>query len=186
MLFGFRGIRLFQVIMAFAATVSGIGAVVTLKAISDGGGWWMLPVALILGGVFLWLFTVTLRIPTSFVAISPERTRIRFAGFLDTVVDNNDILGARLVKHSWLGGLGVRTNFSGTVTLATASGLVAELVLRGPVRVWIIPRVWRIRADHLRLSVRHPEKMAERFGEPRAAPAAPATVGRPRKAKRGR
>ena len=185
MLFGFRGVRFLQVILAIGATVMGVGAAIVLKAFSDKGDWYLLPIAVVMGLVFIWMFGLTMRLPTSFVAVSPERTRIRFGGFVDTVVDNGDILGARLAHHPFIGGLGVRTAFNGTVTLTAASGMVAELVLRKPVRIWLIPRLWPCHADHLRVGVRNPEKLVERFGEPRqSASSQPSARSRRRRGRR--
>jgi hypothetical protein len=58
----------------------------------------------------------------------------------------------------------VRTSFSGDVALVAASGRAAELTLKQPIRVWLIPRLWRIRANRVVVSVRNPHKMVERFG----------------------
>jgi hypothetical protein len=162
-LFAFRGIRGFQVLLALIALACGLGSAVTLKVFIDRDDAWSLIPAVVLGLVFLWMFGMAVRAPTSFVAVADERTRIRFAGFLDTVVANNDIRAVRIAKHPIWGGVGVRTDFSGMVALVTVWGPVAELELATPVRVWLIPRVWRIRARVLRLSIRHPEKLVERF-----------------------
>jgi hypothetical protein len=169
-LFGFRGIRVFQIFLALVTLACGVGATVLLKAFTDGASFVALIGAILLAAVFLWTFGAALRAPTSFVAISPERTRIRFAGFVDTVIDNRDVVGARLVRHRPWAGVGVRTNFQGDVALVTAWGEVAELVLNRPIRIWLIPKLVPLRASRLRLSVRHPEKLVERFGAPPASP----------------
>lgn len=166
MIFAFRGVRAFQVILAFIALVCGVGATVLLKVVADGEGLILLLPAAALGLVFFWSFSATLRVPTSFVAITAERTRIRFAGFVDTVVSNDNIAGARLKRRNFLGGLGVRTNFSGEVALATAFGEAAEITFRQPIRVWLIPRLIPLRAERLTLSLRNPQKLVERFGAP--------------------
>ena len=92
MIFGFRGVRFFQVLCSLTALGCAIGAVFIVKAVADGD---MTPlmavVAGVLGLLFLWLFSMALRAPTSFVAVAPERTRIRFLPFVDRVVDNGDI-----------------------------------------------------------------------------------------------
>ena len=179
MLFGFRGVRAFQILMALVALACALGATLLLKGFTDGGSVGLVLLAVVLGLLFLWLFGIALRAPTSFVAVAPERTRIRFAGFIDTVIDNRDIAGVRVVRQSFFAGLGVRTDFHGTVSLATAWGDVAEITLNKPIRVWLIPRLVPLYGRRLRLSVRHPAKMVERFGEPPAqsSPGAP----RPRK-----
>ncbi len=173
MLFGFRGIRVFQVFLALVALASGVGAALCLKAFSDGRGLAYIILAVWLGVVFLWAFATALRAPTSFVAVAPERTRIRFAGFIDTVVDNRDILGVSVLRQRPFSGVGVRTNFRGDVSLLSAWGNVAEVTLRTPVRAWLIPGLLPLKATRLRLSIRHPEKLVERFGAPRAASPAP-------------
>jgi len=169
-LFAFRGIRLFQVILSVTALACGVGAVVVIKAVSDGNTPKpMVAVAVLLGLVFLWAFGTTLRAPTSYVAVAPERTRIRFAGFVDTVVDNKDILGVTLHSRPFIAGLGVRTNFSGDVALLSAPGTAAVLTLRKPVRIWLVPKLIPLKAQRLTLSIRNPEKLAERFGPPPTA-----------------
>ncbi len=172
MIFAFRGVRGFQVLLAFIALVCGVSATFLLKKIADGDGALLLLPAALLGLVFLWAFGATLRAPTSFVAITAERTRIRFAGFVDTVVANENIAGARLKRRTVLGGIGVRTNFNGDVALVTTWGEAAELTLRQPIRVWLIPRLIPLRALRLTLSLRNPQKLVDRFGAPsNAAPA---------------
>ena len=179
MLFAFRGIRMFQVVLALIALACGLGATIALKGVADGRGILLLLPAVILGIVFLWAFAAALRAPTSFVAITPERTRIRFAGLVDTVIANNDVAGARLVKRNIFGGIGVRTNFSGDVALVSTWGEVVEVTLRNPLRVWLVPKVIPLHATRLTLSLRNPQKLVDRFGAP-SAPArmAPAASGR--------
>jgi len=182
MLFAFRGVRMFQVLLALIALACGVGATLALKGVADGQGILLILPAIILGMVFLWAFSATLRAPTSFVAVTPERTRIRFAGLIDTVISNKDVAGARLVRRNILGGIGVRTNFSGDVALVTTWGEVAELTLRNPVRVWLVPRIIPLRATRLTLSLRNPQKLVDRFGAPSApSPTALAGVGGKRK-----
>lgn len=171
MLFAFRGIRVLQILLALVALAAGVGAVFALKVFTDQGYLWQLLLAVLLGLAFLWMFGAALRAPTSYVAITDERTRIRFAGFLDTVVDNRNILGARLANHSLLGGIGLRTNFRGEVSLVSATGPVTMLYFREPLRIWVIPRLLPVKAYRLKLSVLHPARMAERYGPPKNAPA---------------
>ena len=181
MLFAFRGIRLFQLILAVLALAAGVGAVVSLKAFADNRGLPFIFLALILGVIFLWAFGTTLRAPTSFVAVAPERTRIRFAGFIDTVVANQDIVGARLTTHALWKGIGVRTAFRGDVALATWWGSAAELTFREPVRVWLIPKLIPVRAGRLVVTVRNPQKLVEHFTP--VAPAPSRAAPPPRKMK---
>ncbi|MFN0148811.1 MAG: hypothetical protein ACKVT1_20095 [Dehalococcoidia bacterium] len=179
MIFGFRGIRPFQILMALVALGCALGSTLLLKRFTDGGSVGYVIAAVVLGLLFLWLFGVALRAPTSFVAVAPERTRIRFAGFVDTVIDNRDIAGVRVVKQSFFMGLGVRTDFRGTVSLSSAWGEVAEITLNRPIRIWLVPRLVPLFGRRLRVSVRHPAKLVERFGEPptQSSPSA----ARPRK-----
>jgi hypothetical protein len=172
-LFSFRGIRLLQVILSVVALVSGVAAVILLKAVADGEGLLLLVPAILAGLLFLWAFATTMRAPTSFVAVAEERTRIRFAGFVDTVVANTDIVGVRIVRRNILGGIGVRTNFRGDVALVSSWGEVAEITLRRPVRIWILPRILPARASRLQVSVRNPSRLVEHFarGPARTSPA---------------
>lgn len=186
MLFVFRGVRVFQVMLAAISIVVAVGCVLMVKTYADGGPVSLLVGAIILGMAFFWGFLTCLRAPTSFVAISDERTRIRFAGLVDTVIDNRIVLDAQLVKNPLWGGIGVRTNFSGTVTLATAFGTVCELTLSQPIRVWVIPKLLPVRGTKLRLSVRNPHKMVERFGKEGRAVAPSPAPGATRKMKQQR
>jgi len=181
MLFAFRGVQLFQVLLAVAALATGLGATLLVKSFADGGSVVLLAAAILLGLLFFWMFGAALKAPTSLIAITEERTRIRFANFVDTVISNDTIAGARLVNRNILGGIGVRTNFSGDVALVTTWGPVVEITLSQPVRVWLVPKLIPLRAHRLTLSVRNPAKLVERFG-----PVKPAPVGGARKTgKRG-
>jgi len=163
MLFAFRGIRVFQVLLALIALVTGVGAVMIAIQVADGAGGILIIPGVVLLFVFGWAFMGALRAPTSFVAITEERTRIRFAGFVDTVVATHDITSAREVRWHLLGGIGIRTNFGGKVALVTATGTAVELSLSNPIRVAVIPGILRVRADRLTLSVKNPQRMVERF-----------------------
>ncbi len=176
---------MFQALLAAITLATGVGTVFSLKAVSDSGTWPLLVAPLALGLVFIWAFGATLRAPTSYVAISDSGTRIRFAGFVDTVVANSNITGARLMRWPLLGGLGVRTAFRGDVALASAWGDAVELTFREPVRVWLIPRVIPVRARRLTLTVRNPGKMAERFGPPAGVGSSPPTQGARKMRRRG-
>jgi hypothetical protein len=173
LLFGFRGIRLLQVILAIATLAVAIGGLAIILEYSAEHTRWLLALAVLFGVLFIWMFGLTLRLPTSFVAISPERMRIRFGGFVDTVVDVRDVVGVRLVTWPAWKGLGVRTSFQGDVALVAAGGVAAELTLRNPINVWLIPRLWRVRARKVVMSVRNPQKMVERFGPPPANAVSP-------------
>ncbi|MGE0598117.1 MAG: hypothetical protein AB7J35_13290 [Dehalococcoidia bacterium] len=171
LLFGFRGIRFLQVVVATAAGALAISGVLVLNLYLDEKQPLMLLMAIFFGMLFLWLFGMALRLPTSFVAISPDRMRIRFGGFVDTIVETNDVLGARLVPWNWWRGLGVRTAFGGDVALVAAWGTAAEITLKRPIRVWLLPRLWRVSATRVVVSVRNPQKLADRFGPVKNEPA---------------
>jgi len=171
MLFAFRDMRWFQALLAFATLASGVGTAFAAKAFSDDSNPLLLALTIFLGLVFVWMFSATLRAPTSFVAISEDVTRIRFGGFLDTRMANSNILGAELANHRLPAGIGLRTNFRGDVALVSTTGKAVRLVLRDPIRVWVIPRVLPVRARRLTLTVLHPERLVERFGAPTTAPA---------------
>jgi hypothetical protein len=168
MLFAFRSVQMFQVILALAALATGVGATLLVRACTQGATPLLLVVAFILGLLFLWMFGAALKAPTSLVAITDERSRIRFASFVDTVISNRDISGARLVRRNIIGGIGVRTNFSGDVALVTTWGPCVELTLNQPMRIWLIPKLVPVRATRLTLSVRNPARLVERFGPPPA------------------
>ncbi len=177
--------RAFQALLAAITLSTGVGTVLSLKGVSDASTWPLLVVPLVLGLVFLWAFGATLRAPTSYVAISDTGTRIRFAGFVDTVVANDNIAGARVMHWPFLGGLGVRTAFRGDVALASSWGEAVELTFREPVRVWLVPRVVPVKARRLTLTVRNPGKMVERFGPPPGSDPSPPTQGARKMRRRG-
>ena len=181
MLFVFRWIRAFQVGLALVCLATGIGAVLCVLLVAEGQALGLIP-AVILGLAFLWTFAATLRAPTSFVAIADERTRIRFAGFVDTVIANSDIRSAKRVTWPPWGGIGIRTNFRSHVALTTAWGEAVELELRNPVRIWVVPRLWRVKATRLTLTLRNSHKLVERFAGG-AASSSPASTP-PRRMKR--
>jgi hypothetical protein len=170
MLFAFRGVQMFQVSITVAALSTGVGATFLVRAFTQGATPLVLILAIILGILFLCMFGAALKAPTSLIAITEERSRIRFANFVDTVIATADVNGARLVKRNILGGIGVRTNFAGDVALVTTWGPCVELTLTRPVRIWLIPKILPVKATRLTLSVRNPSKLVERFGPP-AAPA---------------
>lgn len=171
MLFAFREMRLFQSLLALAALATGVGTAFAAKALSDERSLLALALTIFLGLMFAWMFSATLKAPTSFVAISDERTRIRFSAFVDTVIANSNIAGADVAKHWLPAGIGLRTNFRGDVALVSTVGEVARLTFRQPVRIWLIPRILPVKARRLSLSVRNPQKLVDRFGAPTPAPA---------------
>ena len=89
--------------------------------------------------------------------------RIRYAGFVDTVIDTRDVASARLRDWPLWGGIGVRAGFGGGVALVATWGPVAEITLHRPIRVWVIPRLWRVKSTKVTVSVRNPAKLVERF-----------------------
>lgn len=181
LLFSFRGIRFLQVIVALAAGAMAIAGVIVLKSYIDEGGIGQLLMGILFGVLFLWMFGMALRLPTSFIAISQERMRLRYGGFVDAIVETRDVAGARLVPWQWWRGLGVRTGFGGGVALVAAWGTAAELTLKEPIRVWIIPRLWRVKATRVVVSVRNPQKLVDRFGPVKAEPQKSAAASSKRK-----
>jgi hypothetical protein len=171
LLFSFRGVRGLQLIVAVAAGAVAIGGVLMLKSyLNDGPGWFVLT-AVFFVMLFIWFFGIALRLPTSFVAISQDKMRIRFAGFVDTIIETRQVESARVVNWPLWKGLGVRTGLRGNVALVAAWGPVAEVTLKQPIRVWLIPRLWRVSATTVVMSVRNPHKLAERFPvSPTSAP----------------
>jgi len=178
-IFAFRGIRAFQLLFAVVTLGAGVGAVLLVRTASDGTTLALVP-AVVLGLLFLFAFSVALRAPTAFLAVSDERTRLRFPPFVDTVFANSDIAGVRLVRRGVASGLGVRANFRGDVALATAWGTAAEISLRRPIRIWLLPKLIPLRATRLQLSLKNPHKLADRF----PAPARPAGASSPASAAR--
>lgn len=164
LLFAFRGVRPLQALVAVAAGAVAIGGVLLLRSALDDGGPLLLAPAAFLALLFLWLFGIALRLPTSFVAVSPERMRIRFGGFVDTIVETRDVAGARDIDWPWWKGLGVRTAFRGDAALVAAWGPAVEVTLRRPIRIWLIPRILPVRASRIVLGVKNPGKLTERFG----------------------
>jgi hypothetical protein len=180
MLFAFRSVQMFQVVLAIAALATGVGATLLVRAYVNGSSPLLVVVAVLLGLLFLWMFGAALKAPTSLVAITEERSRIRFANFVDTVISNDDVVGARVVHRNIFGGIGVRTNFGGDVALVSTWGPCCELTLRKPMRVWLVPKLIPLRASRLTLSVRNPARLVERFG-----PAPSPTKGERKPGKRG-
>jgi len=181
LLFGFRGIRMLQVVIAIAAGAIAIGGVVMVKSYIDEDQPFLLVLSIVFAVLFLWLFGMAIRLPTSFVAISADRMRIRFGGFTDQTFETRDVAGARLVNWRLWRGLGVRTSLGGDVALVAAWGTAAELTLKQPLRVWLIPRLWRVKATTVVLGVRNPQKMVDRFGPVRPQASAPSTGKRKRR-----
>lgn len=177
MLFVFRGIRFFQVLLALVCLATGVGAVLCILLVADGAFLGIIP-AIIFGLAFLWTFAATLRAPTSFVAIAEERTRIRFAGFVDTVIANKEIKSAKKVRWPIWGGIGIRTNFRGHVALSSAWGEAVELELRTPIRIWVVPKLWKVKATRLTVTLRNSHKVAEHFEGAKALASPPGQPAR--------
>lgn len=172
LLFGFRGIRGLQIIVVVAAGAMAIAGTLMLRSYLDSQNVLEMLLAILFAVIFIWLFGMAIRLPTSFVAVSPDRMRIRFGGFVDTIMETKDVAGAQLVVWKWWRGIGVRTFFSGDVALVAAWGPAVEVTLRRPIRVWLIPKLLPVKATRVVLSVRNPHKMVERFGPVTNAPAA--------------
>ena len=89
MLFAFRSVQMFQLLLAVAALATGVGATLLVRAYVEGASPLLVGVAVFLGLLFLWMFGAALKAPTSLVAITEERSRIRFANFVDTVISKS-------------------------------------------------------------------------------------------------
>jgi len=172
LLFGFRGIRGLQIIVVIAAGAMAIAGTLMLRSYLDSQNVLEMLLAILFAVIFIWLFGMAIRLPTSFVAISPDRMRIRFGGFVDTIMETKDVAGAQPVEWKWWRGIGVRTFFAGDVAFVAAWGPAVELTLRRPIRVWLIPKLLPVKATRVVLSVRNPHKMVERFGPVTNAPVA--------------
>ncbi len=171
----FRWLRLFQIVLIFGALALGAGVAGMVSTFIDNGSAIALLPAAFMALVFVWLCRLAFQMPASRVTVGPVGTRVRFGGFIDTLIPPGGIVAARTAKHPWWGGLGVRTWFGSTVVLASAPGRVAELELREKVRVWLVPRVFGLKAQRLRVSVERPDELARQF---------PAQVAPPRRTKR--
>lgn len=162
----------FQTILIAAALALGAGAIGTVTAFLDSRSFISLLPTAVMAATFVLLCRLAFQMPASRVSVEPDGTRIRFGSFIDTHIPAGGILSARAAKHPWWGGLGVRTWFGSTVVLATAPGEVAELELKDPVRVWLLPRVFGLKAQRLRVSVERPGELVRHFPSP-ASGAAP-------------
>ncbi len=162
----------FQTILIAAALALGAGVAGMVAAFFDTRSLVTLLPMTIMAASFVLLCRLAFQMPASRVSVDADGTRIRFGSFIDAHIPAGGILTARAAKHPWWGGLGVRTWFGSTVVLATAPGQVAELELREPVRVWLLPRVFGLKAQRLRVSVERPGELVRQFPSP-ASGAAP-------------
>ena len=162
----------FQTILIAGALALAAGAAGMVAAFVDSRSFITLLPTAIMAAAFVLLCRLAFQMPASRVSVDPDGTRIRFGSFIDAHIPTGGILSARAAKHPWWGGLGVRTWFGSTVVLATAPGKVAELELMEPVRVWLLPRVFGLKAQRLRVSVERPGDLVRQFPSP-ASGAAP-------------
>lgn len=161
--FRFRGVRMFQAILAFIVVVTTGGAAALLSFVA-GGDWRALPVAVVLLLVASWALVTAVRLPGACLRVSAGQTGVRFPGAVDATLDNEAIAAVRVTEwHAFPGGLGVRTDLRGMVALVCAGGAVVEFVLRQPLRIWLIPGVWRARARRLILSVETPDEVVAAY-----------------------
>jgi hypothetical protein len=171
MVFSFRGIRAFQILMAVSCVPLIGGAALMLETSRRGEGWWLALPALLMVVVGLFLFSVALRLPSSFVGLDLHRhtLRIRLSPFLDTTIPFEQISSATVVHRGWGWGLGVRTNFR-EIALLTGWGDCTQFALAEPIGVWAIPGVWRLRSATLTVSVRDPYLLAAQFEDRAQSP----------------
>jgi hypothetical protein len=101
------------------------------------------------------------KLPAAVVCPTALGLAVDFPVALSSVIPWGEIEAAAVAHHPWWHGLGIRLIGAGGVALATAPGPAAELVLRHPQRVTIIPPVARVRARRLRLTVDDPAGLVE-------------------------
>jgi hypothetical protein len=162
--FRFRGVRLFQWILVLIAVACAGGAASIAAAVAADGAWPLLPVAAFMVAVGAFALVTAGRLPSSSLRVSATTTAVRFPGFVDAAFDNATIDRVKLTKwRAFPGGLGVRTDLRGMVALVYAGGPAVELVLREPLRVWLIPGIWRARARRLILTVETPDEVVAAY-----------------------
>lgn len=118
---------------------------------------WILLTAIPIGLAAAFVGVFALRLRSAHVTLFADHAQVYFPLSMDTEIPYAAIRSARVVNHIFIAGLGIRTNLSGHVALATAWGPSAELELQNPVRAGILPYIWWTHARTLRLTVERPE-----------------------------
>lgn len=127
--------------------------------LQDSESWWLLifgALPLFAAAAFVAAFARYLQ--TACVAIDPGGVRVSYRPSFDGTIPFASIECVELVTHHVIYGIGIRTNLAGHVAFASAWGPAAELTLRSPIRVGILPYIWSTRAEQLRLTVERPEE----------------------------
>jgi hypothetical protein len=111
---------------------------------------WVQPLLFIVGLV---------RDSNSYVAVEGDRLRVRFGWFFNQAFALDVVEGAEPMRWPWYGGLGWRSDLSGTVAaIASYRGVVAVRFKERQRVGGIIPFV-KLRCDRLVVSVREPEEL---------------------------
>lgn len=161
--FVFRGVRPMQLLLVVSSVAMAVGAAgMAVAAVTEEALPLLVPAAVLLATI-AYLVMMVLRLPAACVVVADREVYVRFPGAVDTVMPRSNVVSAGLAKHRWWQGLGIRTDFAGTVMLATVTGNLPQFELAEPLRVWVIPRILPIRARCLRVSVRDPERLVAHF-----------------------
>lgn len=154
MIFPLANPRILQYLLYLVSVASVVIAVVASVAEArEGWRWSALPGTLIgfaAGGLLAWLAR---QVGDSFAEVGNGVLRVRMGRLFDQTVPLSQIREVREANHPLWGGLGIRTDFVGTVAVVTTAGKVAEVEFRGPQRLPVIPGVLKINAKRLRVSV---------------------------------
>jgi hypothetical protein len=174
MLLSFRRVRVLQGIVALACLALGVGTALVIRAAVVEGAPDLVALACVLVAAVLLTFNATVRLPNSYVAVTTDRLRIRLGGIADVSFDRTDVDRVEIASHCWWAGLGLRTNLRNSVAFVSATGEVADIHLRRPVRVWVVPYLIPARVRTLRVSVDDPHRLIGLFPGERSQPPVPA------------
>ncbi len=161
--FPFRGVRPMQALLVGSTVLIAAGAAGMVWAALTEGAWFLLATALLLVVTIAYLVMMTVRLPAACAVVGERELYVRFPGAVDAAMPRSNVRSATIAQHRWWQGLGIRSDLATTVMLATATGACAQFELEQPLRVWVIPRILRIRARRLRLSVRDPGRLVAHF-----------------------
>jgi hypothetical protein len=113
-----------------------------------------LAIPLAVGGGLLWLGR---NLGDSYVDVGDDLLHIKLGAIFDERIPLAEIARVSTTEWGWLGGLGVRSNLKDMVAIVTRTGTVAELDLRRPLRLPVIPRILSVPARRLLVSPEHVE-----------------------------
>lgn len=88
----------------------------------------------------------------SYVDIGYGRLHIRLGVLFDEAIPLSAIESVRESTWTLIGGLGLRTDMRGTLAVTTKAGPVAEITLKEPRKLPLIPKLWRIDAHKIVVS----------------------------------